>query len=194
MVEKDLLNKWITLVNASDELVKLYPHPEITKQNFRTKLDNFSRKLNAYSRALSMYSLALAEDTNSRKKIKIDPYIAGGIGQGIGGIGMGVASAISADQRNKKIDSFRKYTQDFVSSTSSSATSTARELNNMYNEIMSIIDKYPEMQRVYNKRLDEYRAKHPEEVVAPKKEPSDISLAIFIVVVGTLIAAFIAFH
>ena len=52
--------------------------------------------------------LEAANALKAHKTVKVDPYIAGGAAQGIGGIGAGIVGATTAAQRNKQIDEWRK--------------------------------------------------------------------------------------
>lgn len=52
-------------------------------------------------------ALASKNALNAHKAVKIDPYIAGGIGEGIAGVGAGISNAVSAAQRNQAIDEWR---------------------------------------------------------------------------------------
>ena len=67
------------------------------------------------------YYLNLLNEVSSRqmydkalKTHKVDPYIAGGIGQGIGGVGGGIFVARSATVYNRNIDENREKAQSAV--------------------------------------------------------------------------------
>ena len=125
--------------------------------------ENISEINALYARLLPMYRKYLNDlfdDTGNRilyqKALdarKIDPYIAGGIGQGIGGVGAGVYSAINAASNNENIDAQRSYYRNAVNDSSITLSfseteflSIVKKLDDALNSIDSI-RKYREEEK-----------------------------------------------
>lgn len=66
--------------------------------------------VNEYLRDMTDSGMAAAGTLKAYQTHKIDPYIAGGAAQSIGGVSAGVYTALSAADRNKKIDEMRTET------------------------------------------------------------------------------------
>ena len=90
------------------------------------------------------YVNALDDRATAYKTMKIDPYLAGGAAQALGGAGLGLYSAISAEEHNREVDQAR---------TSTSVTAIERKVNyemvesrlwNVCKSILSVLDTMPE--------------------------------------------------
>ena len=115
------------------------------------------------------YVLSLTSDIHNRaaydasmKHHKIDPYIAGGIGQSIAGLGGGLYAAESAAANNAKIDASRKYYQNEVISSSISLSCDETRLLDLFNRIVQIISDEPILR---NKRNEILRKKEIEDYI-----------------------------
>lgn len=106
------------------------------------------------------YVLSLTSDIHNRaaydasmKHHKIDPCIAGGIGQSIAGLGGGLYAAESVAANNAKIDASRKYYQNEVISSSISLSCDETRLLDLFNRIVQIISDEPILQNKRNEIL-----------------------------------------
>lgn len=79
-----------------------------SKESLEKLYDKFSKTLTEYSMALMDEIGARQVYNASLKKHKIDPYIAGGMAEGVAGVGAGLYASTSAASRNKAIDASRK--------------------------------------------------------------------------------------
>ena len=94
-------------------------------------------------------ALALNANISARKKVKIDPAIAGGLVDGVAGTGAGIYTALSAKERNQKIDKQRLETQMLVNHTSSESTSSKRRVADIYATVLKDIENYDELKKIH---------------------------------------------
>ena len=99
--------------------------------------------------------LAAANTVNAYKTHKIDPYIAGGIGQGIGGVGVGIASAVSSAQRNQMIDTWRAESSKKSDQAKQKQMSSEKLLVEAFDKLIETLDSSKNVQdyrknQIYN--------------------------------------------
>lgn len=101
--------------------------------------DDFQVKVDQYMLQMYDTALALCRNQKALESHKIDPYIAGGAANALGGPVMGVATAISASERNKSIQNNRAYCAQSVSENKMKQDNLEIELKRI---IKSINDLY----------------------------------------------------
>lgn len=131
------------------------------------------------------YVLSLTGDIHNRaaydasmKHHKIDPYIAGGIGQSIAGLGGGLYAAKSVAANNAKIDASRKYYQNEVISSSISLSCDGTRLLDLFNRIVQIISDEPILQNKRNeilrkKEIEDYKKRMENEKLRKRAEQAE---------------------
>jgi hypothetical protein len=125
-------NTYLTLAAETPQqeaLERLYPEFEKYFSCYRSSLINEVGARLGYGSAL--------------KSHKIDPYIAGGAGQAIGGVGAGVYSAVSSANRNAQIDANRAYYGNQVLQTSTVTRSDENNLLNIAKQIDAVLNQVP---------------------------------------------------
>ena len=100
------------------------------------------------------YINALDNSVASRKAVKINPYVAGGAGQALGGAGLGAYSAIKADQRNKEIDQSRHDTYIAAREAEANDKMSERELWSICESILKLLNTMPETKKIREEFLD----------------------------------------
>ncbi len=111
---KILYMSMISDKSEKDDVEELY-------DNFFSAFQNYQMNLLNEIGARVGYNAAL-------KSKKIDPFVAGGIGQGVAGTGAGIYVAANTAINNKKIDANRKYYKNEVFQTNIQTTSSERQL------------------------------------------------------------------
>lgn len=117
--------------------------------------DIFNEKVGEYLLSVLNHVEALQDNTRAITTKKIDPYIAGGAMNGIAGPVAGVATAISADNRNKSIDEARKETAQRKIQTQVSESSAETSLKRAYEDVMRYVRRVPSAYEIYTKALNE---------------------------------------
>lgn len=100
------------------------------------------------------YINALDASVASRKAVKINPYVAGGAGQALGGAGLGVYSAINAEERNRKIEQNRHDTYIAARAAEANDKLVERELWSICESILKLLNSMPEVVKIREEFLD----------------------------------------
>ena len=133
------------------------------------KNSEISELYDRFSSVFSNYYSNLVDDTwnrmgyqNALKTHKVDPFIAGGIGQGIGGVGAGIYAAANTASNNAEIDANRAYYEHEVSNSSRSLSSSESSLLSITRQLDSVLDSVSS--------IKEYREKEKEKLYLEAKE------------------------
>lgn len=136
--------------NNKDEYLQLakehYQTPEYSAEKeriYNSLVDLYKR----FDRAYDNYLLndfrhdfnQMANDRFQSQK-KIDPYIAGGLGQGLGGITGGIAAASSAAAHNAQLDEYRAKSRAYLDQSSQDIYSSQARLNGILRELDSTLN------------------------------------------------------
>ena len=90
---------------------------------------------------------------------KINPYIAGGIAEGVAGVGAGVYSAIKTSERNHQIEEQRQTSEIAVKQSRIVTDSNARELISIANKLDKYLNKNIEIKNFRQKDTKNYNNK-----------------------------------
>ncbi len=148
-------NKKLYLSMAEKE--QNYHEIQILYEKFSTEFMSYYNKLSDEVFDRMAYKAAL-------KRHKVDPYIAGGIGQGIGGVGAGIYAARSTAARNAQIDANRAYYKEKVFDSSSATSAVEENLLFLTKNLDALLDSINEIR--------EYRKKEIEKIYFSAKELS----------------------
>lgn len=144
---KDLLNNKDIYLNACKyqknyyEIEKMYNELTVTFKMYYINMlkENMTREL--YIREL--------------KKIKLDPYIAGGLANGIAGIGAGIYSAAVTAENNANIDFNRKALEYSLNNLSGNTSTTERDLLNKLVKLYDLLNENQKIREYMNKTSEE---------------------------------------
>lgn len=109
----------------------------------------FSKRYEEYYKSVLDAGLAAAGAMLAYKTHKVDPYIAGGAGQAIGGVGAGVYSALSANERNKQIDAARSKSLTESYSAQGSKNYAEKKLLESYYRLKELLDSSKGIKEYY---------------------------------------------
>ena len=101
------------LINNKD-LYILMADDDKTRSELRTMYSRLEEEVRGHQAALTDEIMNRMAYGSALKSHKVDPFIAGGAGQAIGGIGGGLYAATSAASRNAQIDEARRQTAEKV--------------------------------------------------------------------------------
>lgn len=140
----ELISKVVIILNDRDvffEKAKTVMSSKEYKQ-FETNISSLEKATADFKLSLMDSVSALQSNVNARKKVKIDPYIAGGAAQGIAGVGAGVCAAVDTANRNENIDNARRETQKEVYRTNSVLSSSERVFKDALQKVLDCIMQY----------------------------------------------------
>lgn len=143
---KDLMDSKVSYLN----LCKKQKNYDTIQSNY----DDFSSAFSSY------YSSLLSEVTqrqvyqNELKKKKIDPYIAGGMVNGIAGAGVGIYTAFSTAQNNAKIDYNRKALQSSVANASANSSASEKRLLNKTLSLYDLLADNEEIRKIMEEKSE----------------------------------------
>ena len=119
----------------------------------------FTNQFTIYYRDLLDSGLAAAETVKAYKTHKVDPYIAGGAAQGLAGVGAGITTALSASERNKQIDTWRRESASKSSDAKYKSSASEKNLLETLTQLETLINESDSIKRY---RLEEKRKKEEE--------------------------------
>lgn len=195
-IKSDSIKKYTELLNAKEGL-RLKAKTLLTTNEFNKLSSLFTDFEIAYMDLMSStynHLFALQNQTNSLKEVKIDPYIAGGIGQGLGGVGVGVGAALTADARNKSIDAKRSQSKKDVEHTRLQEDSSHNQISSIYSSIMQIINENSALKNYLtseinkNYKLKELKEKQEAERQSIQDENGAIAAAITVIFIAFRVA------
>lgn len=148
-----LINKNNTLGKTRDAIFA-----ELKKSLSNEEFECAQNAYNEFANASTMYFSsmlanidALQSNTAALKTMKIDPYVAGGIG--------GVATGVAASMRNQAIDQARKESSQLLTQTTVSKESAESILEDKIKAFMVYVDKVPKAYKIYSEALSAEMAK-----------------------------------
>jgi len=121
-------NKEYYISNSStnkDEIKKIYPI--------------FSALLSEYIVALNISMMNNQNYMASLKNYKMDPYIAGGLAQGIGGLGAGIYASYKTAENNKKIEESRIFYEENARDAKVNLKTLEHQLVKVANHLISLL-------------------------------------------------------
>ena len=123
------------------------------------------KQFDKFEKCMSEYYNSLCIDVNNRnmysnslKQHKMSPYIAGGMAQGIAGIGAGLYAANSASERNKQIQATRDRFDSEVTKSSYNLEKAKNKLLTESNKLVDLLEKDGSLERT-KKYLQEQATK-----------------------------------
>lgn len=138
-----LINKNNTLGKTRDAIFA-----ELKKSLSNEEFECAQNAYNEFANASTMYFSsmlanidALQSSTAALKTMKIDPYVAGGIG--------GVATGVAASMRNQAIDQARKESSQLLTQTTVGKESAESILEDKIKAFMVYVNKVPEAYNIY---------------------------------------------
>lgn len=176
MSELSNLNEILTVIKYEDAMIQQARNSCDSEyvQQIENAYEELKRNMNRYSLAVCRSVGSLRYDIALSKTKKIDPYIAGGVADAIGGVGLGVATAISAERRNAEIESRRIEAKEDVIKTEMSENSAQYEVERSFRNFIKIIEISPVMVRKYECILNigvmERRKKESEQILRKQEE------------------------
>ena len=181
----------VAAANAKDEVLRkgksLMPQSEF---------EDLTKKYGWYLDSLSKLTIdanfnynALAMQQTALKAKKFDPAIAGGLASGVAGVGAGVYSAVSQQQRNNQIDLARAEAAAQVYATGAAANTSKIFCENGYYSVMAYINAYPELQSIFYEEKSKLQQKGFKEKSDQKqtKSFSVIMAIIAVIILGVMI-------
>lgn len=176
------------IVNELNENYKLYL--EMAKDS--PYYDDLQKTYDKYSKIAAKWYNDLLDEGIARvgydkalKSHKVDPYIAGGLGQGIGGIGGGLYAAISTAENNARIDEYRAHYKNEVFNASSARSASEASLLEVMGVLDSILDSIPDIKKYreeYRKNVRNRPQKQKETTAMPAGAWIGIGIAILIAI------------
>lgn len=153
-VDATILNMGVA-INAEDIIMDKAKSLLAVNQyeDLRKKYTYLSEAFDNYYMSALNHQSALYSQRVAIKAKKLDPAIAGGLAQGVAGVGAGVYIAVSQQQRNQQIDEARSVSTARVRSTSSQESSAQRICENCFYDVMAYINSYPELISIYESEL-----------------------------------------
>ncbi len=153
-MEQDKINLYKKLVENKDKYIE-----ECRKEDEQLANDvsilytKLQERFKVYYQDLLDSGLESANAVNAYKTHKIDPYIAGGVGQAIGGAGVGLYTATSAAKRNQQIDSWRN--ESLINSSIANAKQEASE--EKFLEVLNELDSLLSSRKQVNGQCTEMK-------------------------------------
>lgn len=121
-------NKEDYISNSStnkDEIKKIYP--------------KFSALLSEYIVALNISMMNNQNYIASLKNFKMDPYVAGGLAQGIGGLGAGIYASYKTAEKNKQIEESRIFHEENARDAKVNLKTIEHQLVKVANHLISLL-------------------------------------------------------
>lgn len=140
IIEKRDIYKSMMSVDKKEELEDLYKELEDVYSSYRINSMNEIGSRVAYGKSL--------------EQKKIDPFVAGGAAQGIAGFGAGVYAAVSAADRNSKIDESRNRNMLQVMEDKKARMSSEWDLLNVARKIDSLLNSVDIIKTYRNNELE----------------------------------------
>lgn len=157
------------------------------------KAEEYYSKLNV---VLRKYTAELTKDIierssydNALKSKKVDPYVAGGIADGIAGVGAGVYAAANMADRNERIDAARKEGETRVRQQQQFTSKSEMQLIEAFNTLKNHVFTVPEAKEFYLTAWQEQQAK--EKTVKKKNKAFGIVFWVVFFIIGIAYAAVI---
>ena len=145
------------------QIIKLYEQINEAQAHYYSSVGNEALSRNAYAHSL--------------KEKKIDPFIAGGAAQAIGGIIPGILAASSTASRNKSIDTSRSIYKSMAESDIVARKVAEEKLRPMIQELDILLDSEP---LIHNYRLDLLESDYQTALKLKNKELYDQAKSLFI--------------
>lgn len=130
---KDVYISLITDEDKKNQVINLY--------------DKYSKEVNIYLKSLVFEISSRVSYDSALKSHKIDPYVAGGIADGLAGRGAGLYTALATKDRNEKIEADRYLYKQEVARRSITTSSDERNLLDTCEKISRILETIPEIKK-----------------------------------------------
>lgn len=145
-----LSNNKTVFLNKAKSVLTLEKYTE-----FETLFSSFGHACLEHYNALLDDILARQQLDGALKAKKVDPFIAGGIGQAIGGVGAGVYTAVSSANRNHEIERQRIENAIQVDKTSAGLTYYESNVLNYYEKLIQIIYSENALSEIHQRLVSE---------------------------------------
>ena len=146
---------WITAVgcmNVNKDKILAVLKTNLSKEEYET-IDRSFSELNIahrnYTLALASQVLQGAKYQNALNSKKVDPYAAGGLANGMAGVGAGLYAASRTAERNARIDSARTEGKINTRQAKSETNNAEKELIKIYNSIKDTVYSVPAAKQIH---------------------------------------------
>ena len=138
-------------INAKEKLLEASRSmmPVIEYKHLEIAYKDFIKSYEDYHLAALNSTSALLSQRDALKSKKVDPAIAGGIAQGIAGVGAGIYSAASQVQRNMSIEEARMNASSQVASANAKQTRAKGWCEHAFYVVMAHVNAYPELETLF---------------------------------------------
>ena len=125
------------------------------KSNLFSLYNELTPLFNTYYQDLLNETITRAGYAKVLKEHKVDPYLTGGAAQGIAGIGAGITMALSADTRNKQIDTLRASYKEAVFNNSVTTSVSEKKVLRLVKQIDELLDSVEAIKQYRDQRIEE---------------------------------------